>query len=817
MSLRSGIPVTPQNNKMGSAWTELVHQADVDSDEAIGELAVDEPENRNNMALWTEILNVRHRIHGVEGVRAVLNGMFRRAVDLPTEGDYADMLWQAFIHANLSSSLEAEGKVELDQCLTTEKVSAYAQRLKQTTGRQYSKLYKILVSHCLRIDPGTALKWHIRLKEAGLATSDSFVEVLDELMSISPSREAFKAFFKPVYRQLQRRDLYDFIIASAFRHNWSEGSTILFHRLLIVSGDLPGDAYSQDPRVVKLFRQAQETKPGTSEYDRAVGPGKRTTRLPYATVNREMMNTVLGEVHGIKPKELSDDFCARMFATRAFSVSWVVKGLSLFGAEKLGPLATREMAVRSGSPQVFRDDLRELKAAGLSTGDSMFARLVVKIAEEDNEELWRALLDSDQHPEAYDDAWTQSDLLKFYLEQQEWVSAHLSLLTAFFSGEGASLRAWNQMLQHYMLIHDHPATLSTLQSMMNQEIPLTSYTMDLLRSHILPPRKVGRRQEHMHGPRSFEPAEFVAKAYIYSAQLRKHPRSVQWVEVLKRLGMGHRWEEFERVVLQLLKEPGGSPDEDEYRWERDMRMERLKKIFNSTMRKAVFIWGFQSASQRNQLRPQLSTQKSGSSAGAGATQAKPVTIEWWAQGLSLLQRLKASGFDFDAAEIRLVFVQRMLILFGPAYSTRAINHEARRNNRLSLAHYIRHANEIWTGLIDWVDPELLESGDDARLLPAFFGNVMRVSMKRGEGADIKAWAEVLASGPQYYVEPRRMRAKTAAWEQSPLRVPYRPMPPVEDVAFEATEGPGDALDAKTSGPTTRSRHHAPSPIGRSNS
>lgn len=794
MSLRSSAVLLPQDVEPSSSWAEVRYQADVDSDQKVGNLLVDTPEHVHNMALWAEILNNRQRLHGMKGVKAVWNGMRRRNVDLAVDGEAADILWRAFIHATISAP-EKDFTSQPEERLTTAEVYEYAHDLMNRTGRRHAMFYKILIGHWLRIKPRIAFKWHEKLVESGLASSNSFIDVVDDLVSVAAPRNAFTWFFKPIYMLLDRRDLYNTLMSSALQHELTKPVQLKYHILLKSCGDLPRGPLSQDPRIVRLFeRTHNDAERGKrAESDKVV--------KTYTGVNRQLMNSIVGEVHDIKPKEFSDEFCARMFATRAFSVSWVIKGLAMFGMDTLGPLAAIEMAARTGTPKDFQDALKHLETVGIKINNAVFCHLAVKVAEADNVDLWQALLESDQHPEAYDDRRTQSQLLALYFEQQKWIQVHLSLLAASLSGAHASMQAWNRVLQHYMLSHDYPATASTLQSMQSQDITLTSYTMDVLYLSILPRRDVSKRPQKGHGPRYFEPTSFVAKAYIYAAEQGKFARPHQWIEVLKRLGMNHRWEHFERVVTALLLHPTPSAEDDPWPEDDDLRTERLRTIFTSNMRKAIFIWGFRSASIRDQLCGPM-YEPDETAASHDTTSIKRRSVERWAQGLPLLQRLRDSGFDFPIEDVQVVFVQRMWILFGPGYSTRAINHEARRNNRSSLAHYINHANEVWEGLVDWVAPELLETENDARILPAFFGDYYQASLKRHELADVKAWSEALSSGAEYVVEPKLTRQKEAAWMQSPLRVPYRPMQPSKPESPSAEAAPYQPMQlSKTEPPS----------------
>lgn len=776
MSLRAGTPLLRSDTEAKDASSAADIQIDVGSADRLGQLLVDEPEYKHDMALWAEILQMRHRLHGREGLGAVWTGMRERGVDLPIQGEHADLFWTTFINSAIDDGKQPD---TAGDALLLDSIFDYANNFRERTRQQYPSLYKVVVGRLLRVAPHLARMWHFRLVKDEYATSDDIVHVIPDLVQDAEPeilREQRK-FFRQVYKQATRRDLYDEVISQALT-SAPMHTALHFHQVLLANGDAPSQGFFRTEGVQRLFKLDRDGSLPMKTKSSAMLAAARASQddLQHALVNRETMNTLVGDVHGIKPKEFSDAFCARMFATRAFSTEWVIRGLALFGVDKLGPLAMREMAVRAGTLENLQRDLEMLRDTGITCNDSMFSHVLHRVAKDDNSELWQALLQSDQHPEAWDDPRTQNSMLVYSLEQENWVQVHIGLLVAALAGNHASTRAWNRVLQYYLMKREYSAIVSTLQFMKSQQVALTLYTTDLLKPCILPQRDVSKRPYKGHGPGIFEPTAFVAKAYLYAARNGTHPRPAHWVEILKRLGMDHNWAYLERVVLTHLDRARISAIDDGVFEEEEHRVERLKHVFTSNMRKALFVWSFRSAAVRNLLREPTARERDlHSNAGNNSSKESP-TVEHWAKGLSLLQRLRDFGFDFPVDEVRVVFVQRMWILFGPGYSTRALNHEARRVNRLSLAHYVKHANEVWNGLIDWVDPELLEYENDPRLLQAFFREYRMTSERRGEVADVKAWSEALASGTSFIVEPKRTRDKEAVWMQSPLRIQtFRPL------------------------------------------
>ncbi|KAI7184128.1 hypothetical protein KC317_g12642, partial [Hortaea werneckii] len=158
------------------SFEELRYQADVNCPKKLGSLLVDEPEHRNNMQLWIELLHFRQRLDGLSGIVAIWRGMRQRNVDIPTEGTAAQILWSAFISA-----------ITVDRRLhpaapSIPELFAYAVELKARTGKSYADLYIIIVGKSFRVDAAMASNWHRRLTNAGLAPEEPLKLIVKDVV-----------------------------------------------------------------------------------------------------------------------------------------------------------------------------------------------------------------------------------------------------------------------------------------------------------------------------------------------------------------------------------------------------------------------------------------------------------------------------------------------------------------------------------------------------------------------------------------------------------------------------------------------------------
>jgi hypothetical protein len=381
-------------------------------------------------------------------------------------------------------------------------------------------------------------------------------------------------------------------------------------------------------------------------------------------------------------------------------------------------------------------------------------------------------MNSDQHAEAFEDHELQEQLLAGFLTNGEITKAHLTLVLLSIQGIDTQRRGWNRVLQHYVLNRQYRAMLDTLQNMQSQGNALTLRTMNLMYSHLLPPRRPGRRYAKRIATDIFDPLVVCTSAFIHSAERKAYVPHHIWAELLKRYGMDDRWDDLRRLALWMAhwytQEENGVRWRSYVQWSNRRRRllgrhEWARQIFTPNMVKAFFTWGFRHASRQHKLHL-VET--------ATDNQEHQQITEPWAVGLGLLSILHGKGFATDLLDVRNAFTQRMWVLFGPAFSVERLNNEARLSNKLTLRHYIRHANEVWPGLVDWVEPRLLEdsSTEDVLMLVQFFGAFSATNSVKGEYADVKAWAEILAqSGNDCIYEPYRISNQEIVWRNSKFR------------------------------------------------
>ncbi|KAF2482687.1 hypothetical protein BDY17DRAFT_231831, partial [Neohortaea acidophila] len=696
---------------------------------------------------WIRVLQREHQQQGHDAVAKVWRTMAAHRVQLPTSGLHATIAWTILL-----SPGSIEDEPQWNGLLV--KIINYAKALRKNTGQTYPAIYQCVLTPFFR-SPSTPsarviVKWHKRLRRAGFQPPGSAVlTILDAALQSPLGNEALCAL-KTIYESSGQRDLYDQCILVALT-NGDEAKALFLHQMCLAAGDAPSTEFFSSSGVQRLFDldgdrslpmvQSRRNSPSRTDKNAPSQP-----QVAWPKINREAMNVIMGDVHGIRPKEVSDHFCARLLATRMFSVDFILKGLYTLGVQTLRPLAVRELAVRVESSDEFRKKLDTLKSLGIRIGHEVYCQMVLKASVEQSIGLWQVLLTPDQDVEAYNNPSLQESALATALEKQEWSRAHTALVALSFHGPEAAFSAWNQFLKHHaQLQHGLPVT-RIVADMQKLRIPMHSDVIHHIMRHVLRQRNPGRRQVKGHRQAHIhDDVLFVTRTLMESSEAGTPVHPEVWLELLKRFGMENRWDEVERFVHWLCNHYRLTDPEEQRRAPKGFRHYKrtLYHVLNTTTQQALLTWGFNWAVEQpvQDLEPRTRPPTATLLEDFGEpTRTSPKPTEDWARGLELLLRLRSRGVPVEIAAVRRAFRQRMWVLFGPAFSVLGRNNRARRLNRLSLVHYIRHANEVWPSLVDWIHPALLQPGANMKLLALkFFGVYRSVDLKRRTFVDVRRW------------------------------------------------------------------------------
>ena len=221
-------------------WTDLIdsdmptflrlqHEIDVENRPRL----VDYAKFGYEPGLWRLLLNFSQRVDPEAGVRKIWNGMRRREIDIPTQGEHADALWRVYVSAALGNDEFTDLLIEYAEDLS---IRSYGTK-------QWPHLYDMVMYYHLVHSPQEVVEgYHRWLYPRFQAVS------WQELFRRATIANQAGASLKHLHRLLpQPAGLYDTIIQTICTHSKNRFRDGLhWHHYLLKQGDLPPGSSSAD-------------------------------------------------------------------------------------------------------------------------------------------------------------------------------------------------------------------------------------------------------------------------------------------------------------------------------------------------------------------------------------------------------------------------------------------------------------------------------------------------------------------------------------------------------------------------------------------
>ena len=657
---------------------------------------LDGSEPPKDSLIWLELAHTRRRVHGVEGMRLVWTAILERDWRMPTVGEAADGLWNHLI------------QLGYEDPHVLKEIFIYARRLKENHGRVWPKLYFTVVGHYFRQKPGRAWLCHMRLQKHFPPSTQH----LRHLFLMTLTNKKLRQLFLSMHRYFPQAHIYDIAIPELCRHGMY-ATAVRWHKKLIQRGDIPSSARRTEPVMQYLAVTGQKAR--LMEYTRLmVAAG--VSFVPYDTQDMLVMRMSNNESDN-SDNGYSDDFCARLMATRFFSIETIIGTLGFLRIREIGPLALRAMATREllhiPYCRAIENRLDQLANAGLSTGNSTFSILVRQCVAEGQSHLLASIVSCDLHTDTFDDHKLQESLLTFYYVNSDKTAFDrtMAILLAKVPTGLIPAKLWNLTLRSRLVRQELEAVKDTIGKMQDLQIQIEPKSVVCMSQRILSPRQVGR------GPA--ETKELGLLIRIWQDVLRSGGLVPPWVwnEIFRRLGMSGRLIMFERLALWLaswysspiyrtslsclLTRRKGDAEPLQPSMVIDLKtsnpLHPLHVIFNPKLQQAIVAWGFQHTFPSHKR-----------SVGHGR---RPD----WTWGLALLRKLRDSSVYISQPTVRKAFKLRVIGLFGPGNSKRKINQRVRWRNKDGLGAYVGKAKRVWGNELFHKDPRRLDQAETSMI------------------------------------------------------------------------------------------------------
>lgn len=687
-------------------WKLSVEKLEAESDVGhsldVGTKLVDDPRCARDVNLWMELLLYRQRHYGDRGTIDIWKGMRERCVgmDVPVVGDIGRLFWRSFVNVGLKRE---SFLIELME---------YAQDAWERRGKKWHGFYAAVVGGYLeRGSVRKALKWHWLLKDTHMSQPNDILRIFRPALLSKNGLKAFKA----ICRTVEGHSIYSSVVPLLWQRHMVDDA-LSIHHLLVRKGDGPRTIQEVEPliRHVRIHRSKKERlkflqemiESGTANRDHwlqllrhggfKLGRDKGGDKTDVS--KQEDPHTPSND-NG-RQTRFTDDFGARLFATKPFSLELILAGMHMFSVQAIGPLTLRQMAMRAGNAEEVAHQIQALQKAGISIGNSVFSRVVQKLVADGDSRTLQDLLHSDQHPDVLEDLGTQELLLSSYTLSQDWRQANKTyVILSVLSDEDPY--NFNIQFRNAVNTARWSATTELIEKMKDKNVVLSQRSVKRMTRTALPPRRPGRR------PRQ---NKVWSRALWHLLGTLQHvskcggnvsPRS--WREGLKRLGMSGRWEELEKLCLWLadfystsstwhpdvpiaVEVSTGSQRQKPSQLAAAQTRSALAAVFSLPLLQAIIAWGFT-------VLP------------AVLHKAKPLVDPWseteerlipWVRGLVLLRQLEEKGVVIHDKAVQKACRQRLAVLYGRyRHSNRRKNRALRKGNPYKLEGLLNDMDKAW--------------------------------------------------------------------------------------------------------------------------
>ncbi|KAJ5136853.1 hypothetical protein N7448_005407 [Penicillium atrosanguineum] len=713
---------------------QLEFESDIGHTEDLGTRLVDNSAHRHDFELWEDLLRFRQRHYGDKGTQDIWEGLTVRldGVKLPVAGERADFFWQSFVDMALKRDLFLKDVME------------YAIDIWHNQGACWNQLYQQVVGGLFDLGmKKQAMKWHRKFQGCGLARPDEVVKVLPSAIrpkNLPASAKSSTNVQRPqTFHKLSSvrkllisipgHQIYGRAVLTLLQHGFGEDA-ITMHKHLVRYEDHPNTLDELQP----LMEYAK--KYGfREEFELLRDYAKTRFKEEFAAAERGMKATERTALKGAegsaaKGKPFKDDIGARLFATRALNFDMVIGTMKMLGVSAIGPRTVREMAIRAQNSQDILDKLRKLRQSGISIGDTVFTRLVQKLAAQNRDILLSDLLSSDQHPDVLEDVELQESLLVSYYMARDSRQYNMSLavLAELYPNAPDLL---DIHFRKHIAAGQFDAASKVADELALLGRHLNEVSVDYMADKVLTARRMNSRPPPGKLLSTAGEVMFIFKILQRVVPAGGYVSAAFWVELLKRLGMSNKFDELRECCLWLTREYSPTthhqrgkpwdPSEPAAPWPvRDDRMLRL--IFSPAMQHAIVHWGFMiRVTSKSESKLAYTDPTSG-------TKLIP-----WIRGFLLLRELEQAGLGLRRWAIRNAARARLAMLFSRwCPSQRRMTRMLRRNNPYSLQRVSADILHAWgdSALFHGMEKENAKSLVNPRRTKYSFRRTARVRLPR---------------------------------------------------------------------------------------
>ncbi|PSS02466.1 hypothetical protein BD289DRAFT_422039 [Coniella lustricola] len=718
-------------------YERLLSETDVNVSSSDSQKLVDQPENANDLELWSCLLHFLHRRMGGDGVVLLWQAVVKRRNMYQVEGPLANAFWGLILKTAVSNP------IFLGQ------VFEYANWMFATHQVRWPAMYSTIICYMLEyaykddLLRWQILRWHLLLMPSFGPDEATFSDVMRQFIT-SPNRHVQESL-EFLYSFNTHRKLYDIFVP--FLYDRGQVSLAMRWRKTFCSfKDTPMSSAAR-PMLRYLAAYYPRTTFDESELrvaDLAVDHSHneitdirpRETAITGQSLSY-LINRVHGETFGIKEKTYNDKMGAKWFASSWVGLDFAINVVYMMGMKGIGPQSVQSIALREGTAEGVLRRMDQLQQLDISLPDTTYVRAIRHYATSGDNTSLMELLHSDIHPDIYDNEQASEEVLATCIQTGDWNTYRLILRTRIAVMSSYAAEAHDSTLEACIRRGNGSMALQLLKEMAAHRISVSPTTSHLLQSFIL--HELSRHAS----PK-------VAKAHVdirlqLSRQLAmtRFPPAVEvWQTLLYRLGREKRLADLEELSLFIVQLFADHAASDQPMWISHMadvpellhsespfthfqKLPRelpllhekhpLRQIFDDRMQSSMVRWGFmytqygpraEAAAAVTVVAPHPIPNRPlySMSSMTPRDQARHPALFHFARGIRLLAVLRDRGLFIGVANVQKQATLRLVDLYRgggrPEYewvSGNARLSQLRRLTRFNLNEAKTLCEEAWEG------------------------------------------------------------------------------------------------------------------------
>ncbi|KAH6669119.1 hypothetical protein F5X68DRAFT_51420 [Plectosphaerella plurivora] len=423
-----------------------------------------EPGHHYNTEQLCHELVVAQRRAGRDGVLQFWSTLVEQRGLSKVEGAEADFFYQSVLEAALPNDVILEG------------ILLYADWLVDGHDIRWPRLYDRVVSYCLESRQfARAVRWHMRLMSGFDPGQAIFTKLITQHVHKTDAQEALRS----MYIASHHRNAYDHVIPRL--HGCGKSTLAMQWRdLLVQYGDLPLDPVASQP-FLHFLHAYYRGKSLTAPEDSLASSEPRYRATAHMSHDESSSKPTRQD----SPTPANDAIGARFLASSWIGPEFAVHALQGLGVHSLGPLSLQSLALRDPKPASVLARLEQLETLEIHVVESTYVKSIRHFAAAGNDELLLALLQSDIHPDVFDDEPTQSQILANAIATGDRQTSQLLLAIRPIVARHSMHSVSNERLRDRLLRHDVRAAIGLMDDMRAMKVDIDPDTMETICSHLL--------------------------------------------------------------------------------------------------------------------------------------------------------------------------------------------------------------------------------------------------------------------------------------------------------------------------------------------